>query len=234
MRWKTSISKVKEGEVYVRGKKLLELVGKVSFTEALYLVIKGETPKKEQVHLLDAVLVSAINHGLEAPTGYVPRIAASVGNSVSSALAAGVLMVGDYHGGAVEGAMRKFYSNKPAEEIVKEVVAKKERMPGYGHKLYKSTDPRAQKILELIPESKYTKLAVEIQKELKKQTGKDLPLNIDGAMAAALCELGFDSIQGKAFFALARLPSMMANIEEELKNEKPYRRLDNEDIEYSN
>lgn len=230
-KWKTAISNTKDGDVYVRGEKLLSLIGKMSFTEAIYLVIKGTKATAEQTKLLDVILVSAINHGLEAPSAYVPRIIASTGNDVNTALASGVMAIGDYHGGAVEEAMKLFYSNKSTKEIVEEFVKAGKRLPGYGHKVYKEADPRSVEIGKYT-KSKYWDLALEIQKELKEQSGKELPLNIDGAMAAVLCELGFDSIQGKAFFALARIPTMMANIEEELKNEKPYRRLEEDDIEY--
>ena len=236
MKWKTSISNSKDGEVYVRGEKLLDLIGKMSFTDAIFFVLRGVKPTEAETGLLDVILVSAINHGLEAPSAFVPRIIASTGNTVNTALAAGVMAIGYHHGGAVEGCMRMLMSDKSAKQIVEESIKKDERVQGYGHKVYKDADPRAGKIGEALKlaggKSKYWDLAIDIQKELEKQTGKKLPLNIDGAMAAVLCELGFDPIQGKAFFALARFPTMMANIEEELKNEKPYRRLDESDIEY--
>ncbi len=238
-KWKTSIYKEQNGDIYVRGERLLDLIGKMSFTDAIFFVLRGVKPTEAQTGLLDVILVSAINHGLEAPSAFVPRIVASTGNSVNSALASGVLSIGDYHGGAVEECMRILQSGesagKSAQKIVEEMVRAGKRMPGYGHKVYKDVDPRAEKIgeaMRLAGKNKFWDLAVDIQKELEKQTGKKLPLNIDGAMAAVLCELGFEAIQGKAFFALARIPTMMANIEEELKNEKPYRRLDEEDVEY--
>lgn len=237
MKFKTSIYENKGGEIYLRGERFLDLIGKMSFTDAIFFVLRGSKPTEAQTGLLDVILVSAINHGLEAPSAFVPRIVASTGNSVNSALASGVLSVGDYHGGAIEECMRILISGKSAKEIVSEIVGSGKRMPGYGHKVYKDSDPRTVKIGEALKlagiENKFWKLAEDIQAELAKQSAKKLPLNIDGAMAAILCELGFDPIQGKAFFALARFPSMMANIEEELKNEKPYRRLQEEDVEYA-
>lgn len=231
-KWKTKIAGQKDGELHLRGEKFLDLIGKMTFTEAVYFVIKGTRPSKDHAELLDMILVAAVNHGLEAPSAFVPRIVASAGNSVNSALASGVLSIGDHHGGAIEEAMKIFMSGKSAKQIVEEIVKEGKRMPGYGHKIYKDTDPRSEIIGKKIGKSKYWALAEEIQSELLAQTGKKLPLNIDGAMAAVLCELGFDPIQGKAFFAFARFPSMMANIEEEIKNEKPYRRLEEDDIEY--
>lgn len=236
MKFNTSIYENINGEIHLRGVKLLDLIGKMSFTDAIFFVLKGVKPTEIQTGLLDVILVSAINHGLEAPSAFVPRIIASTGNSVNTALASGILAVGDYHGGAVEECMRILYSGKSAPNIVEETIKAGKKMPGYGHKVYKDADPRSVKIGDALKlaevENKFWKLAEEIQAELFKRSGKKLPLNIDGAMAAVLCELGFSPIQGKAFFALARFPSMMANIEEELVNEKPYRRLEESDIEY--
>lgn len=237
MKFKTSISGQKDGEFSVRGEKLTDLIGEISFTEGIFLVLKGKKPSEKEKQLLDAVLVSAIVHGLEAPSSFVPRVIASTGNSITAGLAAGVLAIGEYHGGAIENAMKLLLSGKSADKIIEGALANGERLPGFGHKIYKDADPRAAALLKYLKslniKSKYADLALEIEAELKNKTGKKLPLNIDGAMAVALCELGFDPLLGKAFFALARFPGMMANIEEELKNEKPYRRLDDGEVEYA-
>ena len=109
-------------------------------------------------------------------------------------------------------------------------------MPGFGHKIYKEKDPRAQALLKKAKDLGFDLIfadkAVKIEEEIRKQKGKKLPLNIDGAIAVLLCEMGFDSKTGKAFFILARMPSMIANIIEEMNEEKTYRRLNEEDVEY--
>ena len=98
------------------------------------------------------------------------------------------------------------------------------------------SDPRAAAIFvkakKLKLRSRYTTRAFEIQKELEKQTGKKLPVNIDGAMAAIICDLGFDWRLGKAVFALGRLAGMAAHVYEEITREKPYRRFEERDVEY--
>lgn len=236
MKWRTSISTHKNGEFYVRGIKLNELISRRSFSEAVYLILKGKLPSKKEAAMIDAILVGAIEHGVEAPSTFVARSVASTGNQFNAALAAGVLAIGEWHGGAIEKAARIFQSSTSAKEIVKNVILHHERLAGYGHKIYKDKDPRTvvlfKKAKELRLVGKYIKKAEAIERELKKQSGKMLPLNIDGAIAAIISDLGFDWRLGKAFFILGRLPGLIAHVEEEIINEKPYRRIDDEDVEY--
>ncbi len=127
-------------------------------------------------------------------------------------------------------------SDKTPAQIVSDALAKKERISGYGHKIYKDVDPRAAAIFakakKLKFHGKYVGRAITIQKELEKQSGKKLALNIDAAIAAVISELGFDWRLGKAFFALGRLPGIIAHAYEEMTNEKPYRRFEESDVIY--
>lgn len=236
MKWKTAISVHKNGELYIRGEALTKLIDKYSFTEAVFLVLKGTLPNRREKEMLDAILVAPIEHGVEAPSAFVARTVASVGNPMNVALAAGLLATGDWHGGAIEQAARILQSDKTPAQIVSGALAKKERISGYGHKIYKEIDPRATAIFvkaeKLKFYGKYARRALEIRKELEKQSGKKLPLNIDAAIAAILSELGFDWRLGKAFFALGRLPGIIAHAHEEMTNEKPYRRFEESDVEY--
>ena len=236
MKFKTSISKREGEELFVRGKKLTDMIGAMTFTEAVFFILKGELPNKHQTALLDAVLVATVEHGIEVPSAFVPRVVASTGNSVNAALAAGALTIGTLHGGAIEQCAQILQSGKSAKEIVGEALAKKERISGYGHKVYKDADPRTTAIYAVAEkqevDGKYLQLTRDIEKELALQSGKQLPLNIDGAIAAVISELGIDWRLGKAFFILGRMPGMMAHILEEMINEKSYRRLEKEEVEY--
>ncbi len=235
-KWKTRISKHKDGKFYVRGVSLEELIQKHTFTEVIFLLLKGNLPNEKEAKMLDAILVATAEHGVQAPSTFVTRAAASTGNPINSALAAGILTVGEWHGGAVEKAAEMFQSEKSAEEIVADAIKNKEKLAGYGHKVYKDEDPRTAAIFakakELGLPQKYIDKALAIQHEFEKQSGKKLPVNIDGAIAAVISELGFDWRLGRAVFALGRLPGMIAHAHEEIVNEKPYRRLEEDDVEY--
>ncbi|MDA2921657.1 citryl-CoA lyase [Patescibacteria group bacterium AH-259-L07] len=236
MKWRTKISVHKDGTLYIRGHKLLDLIGKYSFSEAVFLMLRGAFPEKYEEEILNTILVASIEHGIEAPSTFVTRTVASTGNSFNTALSAGILTMGSWHGGAIEGTARNLQSNKTPEAIVSYVLEKKEKLPGYGHKLYEVEDPRTTIIFKRAKElgcyGKYIARAYALQEELKRQTGKKLVINIDGAIAAIISELGFDWRIGKFFFILGRLPGLAAHLYEEMVDEKPYRRLDTKDIEY--
>lgn len=237
MKWKTGISRYKDGKFYVRGLTLEELIQKHTFTEVIFLLLKGNLPGEKEAKMLDAILVASAEHGVQAPSTFVARTAASAGNPINAALAAGILTVGEWHGGAVEKCAEMLQSEKSAEEIVAGAIKNKEKLAGYGHKVYKDEDPRTVAIFakaqELGFSQKYIDKAVTIQQEFEKESGKKLPINIDGAIAAIISELGFDWRLGKAVFVLGRLPGMIAHAHEEVTNEKPYRRLEEEDVEYT-
>lgn len=237
MLWKTKISVHKEGELHVRGQKLTELIAKYGFIEGIFLIILGRLPKPAEADVLSACLLACIDHGVEVPSAFVGRVVASTGNSVNAALAADMLAIGDYHGGAIEGAMELFMRAGEPKEVVATALANKERLPGYGHKIYKESDPRSAALFVRAAQAKFDDSVIKkgllIEKELATQSGKALPINVDGAIAAILVTMGFSPKLGKAFFALGRMPGMMAHIIEEIENEKPYRRFEEGDVEYS-
>lgn len=236
MKWKTAISTHKDGELYVRGHALAGLINKHSFTEMIFLLLAKRMPNEKEVKLLDAVLVSCAEHGVEAPSAFSARVSVSTGNSLHAALAAGILATGEWHGGALEKAAEYLQSEKTPSQIVRDVRESGGRLAGLGHKIYKDKDPRAEllfaKAKELGFSGNYVLRMHELQNELEKQSGKKLPINIDGAGAALISELGFDWRLGKAIFVLGRLPGMIAHAHEEMVNEKPYRRFSEEDVEY--
>lgn len=236
MEWQTHISTHKDGEVYIRGQRLLDLIERHTFTEGIYLLLRGTLPSDTESQMLDAVLVAVIEHSVAVPSAFVPRTVVSTGNPMNAAMAAGALAIGEHHGGAIEKAMEVLQSEVEPKMLVQQKREDKERIAGFGHKLYKDKDPRAEalfkKARDLGLSDTYLKRAENIGTELEEQSGKQLPLNVDGAIAAILVTLGFDATLGKAFFVLGRMPGMVAHAHEELMNEKPYRRLDDEDITY--
>jgi len=237
MKWRTSISTRKNGELYVRGHALSDLMRNDSFSASAFLVLSGRKPTKNEQALFDMILVSCIEHGVEAPSAFSARVSASVGNPMNAALAAGLLATGDWHGGAIEEAARLLASEKSPEEIVGEVCNSGKRLAGFGHKIYKDSDPRAEALFLRAEELGFSGVSIKkartLGTELEKQTGKKLPLNIDMAIAALMCEMKLDWRLGKAIFAFARMPGMIAHAHEEMVNEKPYRRLDETDVEYT-
>lgn len=238
MEWKTAITLNKGNEIYLRGYNLLELVGKISFTEAIYLTLKGEFPSEKEVKMLDAIFTSIVDHGIAVPSVMALRNVISGGNKLHVGVAAGVLTFGDYHGGALEDAMRLLqeWANKSdnlretAKELAEKAIKEKMLLAGFGHRYYKDFDPRAKKLIDLAKEigffGKHSEFALYLEEEIYKIKGKKLVLNVDGAIAGITSDMGFDWRVGKGFFIIGRIPGLVAHAFEELTMEKPFRRLD--------
>src|SRR3989338_7867747 len=238
-KWKTSISKSDDKETLVRGYELLDLVGNLSFSEAVCLLLKGELPKENESKMLDAIFVACIEHGINPPSITSARASVSAGNHVNAALAAGMLGFGEFHGGAIEQSAKMMQENvdrNPAD-VVKRFKEQGKRIPGYGHAVYKDEDPRTAKLFSLAEEygvaGKYVEFAHGIKDAIDSVLGKTLCINIDGAIAALISEMVFDWRIGKGLFAIPRSVGMLAHIHEEMVNEKPYRRITDDQIEYT-
>jgi citrate synthase len=234
--WPSSISEVTANQIHVRGYDIAELMEKVSFSDAIYLVLKGDLPDTKSSELFRAILVSCIDHGVTPPSVLATRTVMSAGNSLNTAVAAGIMAIGDVHGGAIEQSARILQEVARKEgdphllaiSLIRDMKATKQRMPGFGHQLHTS-DPRTIKLLELAKglglHGKHARLVEEIEKTLAGNGKKVLPLNIDGAIAAVISDMGFDWQMGKAFFMLSRIGGLVAHAYEEKTTQKPLRKL---------
>jgi len=239
--WKTAITSIESNEIRLRGYRLDELLGEVSFTGGIFLLFHARLPEPAEEKLYDAMLLASIDHGVTPPSAQAARLSASTGAPLNAALAAGVLSINKYHGAAIEPAMRAFLelkekldvSGQTAEEFAREFVSQalteKRRLFGYGHRIH-TQDPRTQRLFDLAAaagkDGVYLKLARAVGGELSSQSGRKLPLNVDGAIAALLCELQFPPEVCNFFFILPRVAGMTAHFLEEITREKPMRRID--------
>ncbi|WEL19937.1 citryl-CoA lyase [Candidatus Nanohalococcus occultus] len=226
--WKTNISKSGE-DPEVRGEKLEEVM-EMEFSDAIWLVLKGEKPSENESEMFKTILSSSIDHGVGNPSTVSARTVQSGGNGMNTSVAAGILALGDKHGGAIEDCMKMIQSEKSAEEIVEEKLEKGETIPGIGHKIYKDEDPRASKMLEKAEElgirGEFTEKICEIRDEFSERK-VELVLNVDGAIAGIMSDLGWDHRLGKGIFIIARTPGLVAHVHEEM-DEEDFRREDGE------
>jgi citrate synthase len=239
--WQTAITKIEPNKIVIRGYKLDQLMGKISFPQMIYLLIKGEIPDQSIGKVIDAILVSSVDHGVTPPSCQTAVTATSTGAPLNAALASGVLSINEFHGGAIEKCMRvletameivqkeKVTLDKAAKKVVKSYLDKKKKIMGYGHRIH-TDDPRTDRLFRLAKDNgisgKYIEMSQAIQNALLETSGKDLPINVDGAIAAVLCELNIPSELANAFFIIARLPGLLAHIYEEKTRYKPMRRID--------
>ncbi len=247
LHWKTAITRIEPNKISVRGYKLDELMGKISFAQLIYLLFKGELPDSNTGKLIEAILVSSIDHGTTPPSTLSAITVASTGAPLNAALAAGILAIAEFHGGAIEEcmhilqlAMKKVKDENlspaaAAQNIISEYRRQNKRLSGFGHRLH-TDDPRTKKLFRLAEEygftKKYVPLARVLEAEMEKTFQKKLPLNVDGAIATLLCEMDFDPLLANAFFIIARVPGLVAHIYEEKTRYKPMRQIHPTDVEY--
>jgi citrate synthase len=236
--WRTAIVETADGRIRLRGYDITSLMTQRTFTDTLYLLHRGELPNADERALLDAILVAVADHGPAAPSCAAARLAAS-GNrqSLSAAVAAGLLAIGDEHGGAGSGCMEMIAAGLAraqaenlaitdvADRVVSETRAAGRRVPGLGHRTH-AVDPRTGALFAL---ARARQLAgdgvafLEAVAAALASQGRTLPINIDGALAAVLHDLGFPPPFGRLVFLVGRMAGLTAEVAEEHLREQPMR-----------
>ena len=248
-RWQSSLTEIAPNTILIRGYPLDEAMGRLGFAEAVYLLLMGELPTPAIGRMLNAVLVSSIDHGVTPPSSLAARNVANSGAPLKDCVAAGILAFGPHHGGDIESCMRFLDSGltkmrggltvqQAADAIVGECVAENEVPPGFGHRLH-TRDPRAARLfqmaLELEVEGEHVRLIRVTERSLdayKVHFGRALPVNVDGAIAAICADLGFAYELGNAIFLISRLPGLIAHAHEERTRQSPMRQIDPKDHDY--
>jgi len=247
--WRTSITHIEPNRILVRGFALDELMGRVSFADAIYLLLQGELPPPAISKMITAILVSSVDHGAMPPSTLVARNVATTGAPLRAAVAAGVLGFGSYHGGDVEACMETLDAGlllvrggasyrDAAESVVHALIAQGKRVPGFGHRLH-SRDPRATTLLqmsyELDLEGEHVRLLRMMERVLgaaKRTEADPIPINVDGAISAICGDIGLDHEFGAALFIISRVPGLIAHAHEERLRERPMRQIDPKDAVY--
>ncbi|ADL58935.1 citryl-CoA lyase [Methanothermobacter marburgensis] len=244
-KWRTSITRVEPNRIVTRGYSQEDLIGGVSFSEMVYLLIRGELPPGNVARMLEAVLVSFCDHGVTPPSTQAARMIASAGSPVHACIAGGLLAFGKNHAGAIERSMKLFQETvsgcesedeipEAAVRLVDDHLRRNRKVPGFGHR-YHNADPRAVRLLDLAEEydcvGPHTRLAVEVQNILLERKG--VRMNVDGANAGILSDMGFDWRTGAGVFMIGRLPGLISHVYEEKVREPAFRKFfDIEEIHY--
>jgi citrate synthase len=236
--WRTGITTSDESHIWIHGYEVTAMMGERSFADVVFLLHKGRLPSAAERRVIDAILVAVADYGPSSPSCAAARLAAS-GNrqAPEAAIAAGVLAIGDAHGGAglacmelmaagIERSRRERLSfDAAALAIVKETVSAGGRIPGLGHRKH-SVDPRTQKLLALVRDAGLAGDGLAFAAALETAVAavvKPMPLNVDGAIAAVLHDLGFAPPMGKLMFIIGRVAGLTAHVMEEYTRERPMR-----------
>ena len=237
--WRTAIVDAGPQHIRVRGHDVLDLMRQATFTDLIFLLHHDRLPSPGERRLMDAILVGVADHGAGAPSCAAARLAAS-GNrqSPAAAIAAGVLTIGDEHGGAGSGCMALIIAGLEeaqhdgvsleavADRKVADAMTSKTRLPGFGHRVHSTIDPRVAVLFTLAQDAGLAGDGIRFARALEIAIAsriKPIPLNIDGALAAVLTDLGLPPMFGKLIFIVGRVAGLSAEVLEEYLREKPMR-----------
>jgi citrate synthase len=246
--WSTSVSRVTDSKVYIRGYDLEDMIGNVPFAASTFLLLRGRLPTPAEADLLDTVLSAIMDYSLQKSGTVAARYIASANPSMAAALATGILGVGkntmdpaDTARFCIEMYSRLQTSNKApdvlAGEIVEELRESKQRIPGLGHPVFRYIDPRAQKLRQRAvnagawgPRAEFFE---QIFRAFTALPGKEsIVLNDVGMMALVLVEMGFSPEETTGLAILSTLPGVIAHVSEELSQERRIRTVPEGTAEY--
>jgi citrate synthase len=247
-RWRTALTAIEPNKILVRGYPLDEMMGRLTFGEAIYLLLVGELPSPAIGKIVEAMLVSFIDHGPTPPSTLAARNVATTGATLRGCVAAGVLGFGRFFGGDIQSTMEmldqglsKVREGVPmktaAADMVQQYRGRGELPPGFGHRIH-SFDPRAARLFEMAIEleidGEHVRFIRSMDMALHQGTGEGdrAPLNIDGAIAAVCGDLGIKAEVADGLFMISRIPGIVGHALEERERNQPLRRIDPEDFLY--
>lgn len=233
--WTTEIIDIHPGQISMRGYAIQDLIGKISFPQMIWLMLRGDLPTAGQGKLLEAALVASVDHGPHAPSIAIARIAATTGIELNNVMASAVNVLGDVHGGAGQQCMELYETiiQDPKSEndlpgavddaLAAFVAAHGKIIPGFGHRWH-PVDPRCAPLFALVEEARaagevkgrYAAIGREVEAGIKRRTGKNIPMNIDGVTAVIFSELGFAAPLGRGLFILSRSVGILSHAWEEI------------------
>jgi citrate synthase len=236
--WKTAISDSDDRSIRFRGYDVTALMARATFADTVFLLHRGRLPTEDERRLIDSILIAVADHGPGSPSAAAARVVAT-GNRTApeAAVAAGILAIGDKHAGAGMACMEMIGEGlrsvreeglsirEAARERVEQSIREKVRLPGMGHRTH-SVDPRTAVLFGQARASRLAGDGITFMIELEqgaRQLIKPLPINIDGALAGVLYDLGFPPIFGKFLFIIGRVAGLTAQVFEEYTREKPMR-----------
>lgn len=245
-RFQTSIATSDERSITIRDRDLTqELVGEMDFGEFFYFHLTGEEPTESEARLFNAVLVTIAEHGV-TPSVIAARLTYdSAPEALQAAVASGLLGAGDTLLGSMENVARilrtgaeRVREGEDIDEVARAVVDAHDRLPGFGHPIHEPTDPRSDRLLELLEEEdlsgEYVAFLEALHAAARDEYGEGLVLNATGAIGAVVCELGMEPLAGRGLALVSRAAGLLGHLYEE--TERPMARgiwdLVDEHVEY--
>lgn len=236
--WHTGVTDSGPDSIRILGYDIVDLMQRSSFADLLFLLHRSRLPSSGERRLMNAMLIASVDHGPGSPSALAARVVAS-GNrrAPEAAVAAGVLAIGDYHGGAGEQCLsllaegiawaRREERSLPdaAAWLVERSLSQATRLPGFGHRTH-AEDPRSAVLFTLARDHRVAGDGVALIEAIREEASRRirrLPINVDGALGAVLLDLGFAPVAARFFFLVGRVGGLTAHVSEEMDRERPMR-----------
>ena len=236
-------------QILIRGKNLCaDLIGKVSFSEMMLFHLMGATPKPQQVAIVDAVLVTIMEHGLTPSAIAARQTYFGAPEALQGAVAAGILGIGSRFAGTSGDCVELLKDIVAAPDDAKQDVAKsiakrfrdaKKPVPGYGHPVHKNGDPRVARLVEIAGEQgvkgNYIEAMYLLGDAVNQATGKNLVINASAAMGAVMAEVDIPPAIMRGLVIVSRAAGLVGHLLEEMQTPASQRIWDlvEEGIPYS-
>jgi citrate synthase len=230
----TGIGKAELHRILVRGYDLnKELVGKISFTEMTSLILRGRLPNANEAKMLDALMIILVEHGMVSHVIAARLIYHCAPEAMQAAVAAALCGAGSVHLGSSEWSAKMLQDALPqttehpeydaiAAKIIDDYSARKQRMPGIGHRTHAEGDPRAETLLNIARDTgvygKYCELIQRLSQLSSERRKRLIPVNVTGAIAAIALDMGYPWQISKAFALIGRTLGAIGHIAEEIEN----------------
>jgi citryl-CoA lyase len=242
--WTTAISDIVKTDVFIRGYSLGELIGRVPFSAATFLTIRGHMPNQGEARMVDAMLCSILDYALQKPGTAAARYAVSGNPQMVPGMAVAVLSVGEYTLAPEDAGrfIQESYAamkasgksmDDSAKSFVDEFRAAGKRVPGFGHPVFRGTDPRAQKLKAIAKENGVWGEVADwyeaVHRAFTTATRKpDIVINEVGMMAAIMSQMGFTPAEMTGVALISSLPGVVAHVSEEMQTGKRIRIISDE------
>lgn len=247
--WTTAVSDIVQTDVFIRGYSLGELIGRIPFSAATFLLVRGKMPTTGEARMIDAMLCSILDYSLQKPGTAAARYAVSGNPQMVPGMAVAVLSVGEYTLAPEDAgrfivdsyaAMKKSGKTPDdfAKTFVEEVRTAGKRVPGFGHPVFRGTDPRAQKLKSIAKtEGTWGEIGdwyEAIHRAFTAAAGKpDIVINEVGMMAAIMSQMGFTPPEMTGIALISSLPGVVAHVSEEMQTGKRIRIISDDIAEFS-
>jgi citrate synthase len=230
----TGLGKAELHRVLVCGYDLnKELVGKITFTDMVSLMLRGRLPTANEARMLNALLIILVEHGMVSHVVAARLVFHNAPEAIQAAVAAALCGAGSVHLGSSEWSAKMLIDALPPEQkdanldevaaaVVERYAARKERIAGIGHRTHAEGDPRAETLFQIARDTggygRYCELIQRISSISEERRKRRIPVNVTGAIAAIALDMGFSWQITKAFALIGRTLGALGHIAEEIRN----------------